>query len=335
MRGVGDGYGQMEAGDILLVQAAAQTLMQLRDRAGISVRPQKKHDDSDLKSGDQVLFEAVITSHSELEGRTLKEVDFRNSFGATALAIRRGGQDIIEKIGHIRLRLGDELLVLAPRRSFGKMRQQRAFIVLQELDVRTLRPLHAAMASLIIVAVVGIAAFGIYPIVTTAIAGSVAMVLTRCLPIRRVYREIDWVVIVLLAGLIPLGVALEKTGVAATSAEFLLKFSGDYGAHVSLGVFIMLTAVLTGAMSNTATAALLAPLAIQLAAALNVDARPFLVGLTFAASAAFYTPIGYQTNLLVYGPGGYRFMDYFRVGGPLTLLYWAVVTWLVPIFFPF
>jgi di/tricarboxylate transporter len=335
MRSAVDGFGEMRVGDILLVQAPASMLVQLRDKAGISVRPQKKHDDSDLRSGDQVLFEAVITSHSELEGRTLKDVDFRNSFGATALAIRRGGQDILEKIGHIRLRLGDELLVLAPRKSFSKLRKQRAFIVMQELDLRTLNVTQAITAGVIITAVVAIAALGLYPIVTTAIVGCVAMVLTGCLPIRRVYREIDWVVIILLAGLIPLGVALDKTGVAADAAELLLKVSGGFGPHFALGLFVLLTAALTGAMSNTATAALLAPMAIQLAMVLDVDARPFLVGLTFAASAAFYTPIGYQTNLLVYGPGGYRFMDYVRVGGPLTILYWGLVTWLVPIFFPF
>jgi len=335
MRGAGEGYGEMRAGDILLVQAAASTLVRLRDRAGVSVRPRKKHDDSDLSSADQVLFEAVITSHSELEARTLKEVDFRNTFGATALAIRRGGQDILEKIGHIRLRLGDELLVLAPRTSFSKLRQQKAFLVLQELDLRRLNPLHAVLAALIIVAVVAVAALGLYPIVTTAIVGAVVMVLTGCLPVRRVYREIDWVVIVLLAGLIPLGVALEKTGLAAEAARLLLSVGGNHGPHFALGLFVLLTATLTGLMSNTATAALLAPLAIQLSLALDVDPRPFLIGLTFAASAAFYTPIGYQTNLLVYGPGGYRFFDYLRVGGPMTLIYWLLVTWLVPVFFPF
>jgi di/tricarboxylate transporter len=107
------------------------------------------------------------------------------------------------------------------------------------------------------------------------------------------------------------------------------------GPHFALGLFVLLTALLTGAMSNNATAALLAPLAITIADALAVDPRPFLVGLTFAASAAFYTPIGYQTNLLVYGPGGYKFADYFRVGAPLTAIYVVLITWLIPFFFPF
>ncbi len=335
MRNVMTGYGALQAGDILLIKAPAAALVRLGDKAGIVVRPEKHPNDDALRSGDTVLFEAVISTNSELEGRSLKAVDFRNTFGATALAIRRGGEDLLEKIGHIRLRLGDELLIQAPRQNLAKLRRQRAFLVLQELDLPTLDVRKALLAGLIIAAVVTVAALGIYPIVSTAIGGAVLMVITGCLPVRRVYQEIDWVVIVLLGGLIPLGVALETTGAAADVADLILHFGGQMGPHFALGLFIVLTALLTGAMSNNATAALLAPLAINIADALAVDARPFLVGLMFAASAAFYTPIGYQTNLLVYGPGGYKFADYLRVGGPLTVLYAALITWLIPLFFPF
>jgi len=335
MRNVMTGYGPLEAGDILLIKAPAASLMQLGKRAGIEVRPGRNPGDADLRSGDTVLLEAVISTNSELEGRSLKAVDFRNNYGATALAIRRGGADLLEKIGHIRLRLGDELLIQAPRKNLAKLRRERAFLVLQELDLPTLNPRQALLACGIIASVVVVAALGIYPIVSTALGGAVAMVVTGCLPVRRVYREIDWVVVVLLGGLIPLGVALETTGAAGHAADLILSLGGEMGPHVALGLFIALTTLLTGAMSNNATAALLAPLAISIAHTMNVDPRPFLIGLTFAASAAFYTPIGYQTNLLVYGPGGYRFADYFRVGAPLTLLYAALITWLIPMFFPF
>ncbi len=335
MRNVMAGHGALLAGDILLVKAQAETLVGLGERAGLAVRPSRRHSDSDLRPGDTVLLEAVITNNSELEGRSLKAVDFRNNFGATALAIRRGGEDLLEKIGHVRLRLGDELLIQAPRQNLEKLRNQRAFLILQELDLPTLDVRKAVLSGSIIAGVVAVAAFGIYPIVSAAIAGAVLMVVTGCLNVRRVYREVDWVVIVLLGGLIPLGIALETTGAAADVADLILRLGGQMGPHVALGLFVLLTAVLTGAMSNNATAALLAPLAIQIAVVLDVDPRPFLVGLTFAASAAFYTPIGYQTNLLVYGPGGYKFADYFRVGAPLTVLYVVLVTWLIPMFFPF
>ena len=335
MKNVMTGYGALRARDILLIKAPAATLLQLRDTAGIAVRPEAHPGDADLRSGDAVLLEAVISTNSELEGRSLKALGFRNTYGATALAIRRGGEDLLEKIGHIRLRLGDELLIQAPRQSLDKLRQQRAFLILQELDLPVLNVRAAITAVGIVTAVVVVAALGIYPIVSAAVGGAVLMVVSGCLPVRRVYKEIDWVVIVLLGGLIPLGIALETTGAAAHAANLVLRIGGEMGPHFALGLFVLLTSLLTGAMSNNATAALLAPLAITIADALAVDARPFLIGLTFAASAAFYTPIGYQTNLLVYGPGGYKFADYFRVGAPLTLIYAALVAWLIPTFFPF
>jgi di/tricarboxylate transporter len=139
----------------------------------------------------------------------------------------------------------------------------------------------------------------------------------------------------LLAGLIPLGVARETTGAAETAVQWVLAIAGSWGPHVVLGIFFVTATLLTGFMSNAATAVLLAPIAITIAQVLGVNPRPFLIALTFAASAAFWTPIGYQTNLLVYGPGGYRFADYVRVGGPLALINAALATLLIPILFPF
>ena len=335
MRSAIGGHGPLAEGDILLVKAPAAALVGLRDTAGIAVRPGQHPDDTALRSGDAALIEAVITPNSDLVRRTLKGVDFRNHFGATALAIRRHGEDIREKIGRIRLRLGDELLILVPRRNLEKLGQETSFVILQELEVPTFKPVQATTACLIVAGVVAVAALGWYPIATAAVMGAVLMVLTGCLPTRRVYQEIDWTVIVLLGGLIPLGMALESTGVAAQAVDGLLKLAGGWGETVVLSLFFLAASLLTGVLSNNATAALLAPLAITCATALDVNPRPFLIALTFAASAAFYTPIGYQTNLLVYGPGGYRFMDFVRAGGPLTLLYWLLASLLIPVFFPF
>ena len=161
------------------------------------------------------------------------------------------------------------------------------------------------------------------------------MVVTDCLPIRKVYANIEWPLIFLLAGLIPLGVALETTGAAAQAVDGMLSVMDGWRPEYVLSAFFLITTLLTGFMSNAATAVLLAPLAISCAGALDVDPRPFLVALTLAASAAFWTPIGYQTNLLVYGAGNYRFTDFLRVGGPLTLVYWILASILIPRFFPF
>jgi len=335
MRGVPDGYRTLEEGDILLVKAPVAALVQIRDAAGIAVRPGRHPADADLRSEESALIEAVIVPNSELEGRSLQSVDFRNRFRATALAIRRHGEDIREKIGKVRLRVGDELLVLAQRRNLDRLRREASFVILQEVDVTLVKPRLAVTACLIIVGVVFVATIGLYPIVDAAIVGAVLMVLTGCLPARRAYADIDWQVIFLLAGLIPMGMALESTGAATQAAAWVTGVTGGWGPTAVLATFIVMTTLLTGVMSNTATAALLAPLAITTAQALDVDPRPFLIGLTFAASAAFYTPIGYQTNMLVYGPGGYRFMDFVRVGGPLTIIYSVLATLLIPRLFPF
>lgn len=221
------GHERLLQEDILLVKAPAAALMQLRDAAGLAVRP-RRPGDADLRSGDSALIEGVISPNSDLEGRSLKEVDFRNRFGASALAIRRHGEDIREKIGRVRMRVGDELLILAPRRNLPRLRRQRSFVMLEELEVPVVKPLAALTAIGVVVGVVLITALGWYPIVQSAIAGAVAMVITGCVPVRRVYDQIEWSVIFLLAGLIPLGLALEKTGAAAQAGQWLLALAGSW-----------------------------------------------------------------------------------------------------------
>jgi di/tricarboxylate transporter len=334
-RSTPDSHGAMAEGDILLVKAPAAALVKLRDAAGIAVRRGRHPGDADLRSSDSALVEAVVTTNSDLDGRTLKGVDFRNRFGATALAVRRHGEDIRDKVGHVRLQVGDELLVLVPRRNVPRLRREGAFLIMQEVEVPVIKPMMAMTSVLIVAGVVIVATSGLYTIAEAALVGAVAMVLTGCVPTHKVYESIDWSVIFLLAGLIPLSIALEVSGAADHAVDGMLSISGDLGPTVTLAVFSVFALLLTGFMSNAATAALLAPLAITAAVKMGVSPRPFLIALTFAASAAFYTPIGYQTNLLVYGPGGYRFSDFVKVGGPLTLIYLALICVLIPIVFPF
>jgi di/tricarboxylate transporter len=335
LRAVPDGYATLRAGDILLVKAAADTIVRLGPATGLAAKAGRHPDVDSLTSASSVLLEAVVTPNSNLDGRTLKGINFRQRFGATTLAIRRG-EDVREKIGRMRLRVGDELLIVAPRRNLPRLREETSFVVLQELDVPVLHPVRATTACLITAGVVTAATVpGGYPIAMAAVIGGILMVLTGCLPVRRMYQDIDWQVVFLLAGLIPLGVALETTGAAERAVNLLLSMTGSWGPTVVLSLFFLLASVLTGFMSNAATAVLLAPLAITSARVMGVDERPFLIALTFAASAAFWTPIGYQTNLLVYGPGGYRFTDFVRIGAPLTLVYWILATLLIPRFFPF
>jgi di/tricarboxylate transporter len=335
LRALPAGFETLEAGDLLLVNASADALMRLGNAVGLAVKPGRHPDVAELKAADSAVLEAVITPTSDLEGRTLKGVGFRNRFGATALAIRRHGLDIREKIGRLRLEVGDELLILAPRTSLDRLRQQTSFVILQELELPVLKPIRAALTCVIAASVIVVVTVGWLQIVEAAVVGAVLMVVTGCLPLRRLYTSIDWQVIFLLAGLIPLGLAMETSGAAKWAVDLLLHNAQDWGPQAVLSLFFLLASVLTGFMSNTATAALLAPLGLSCAVGLGVDPRPFLVALTFAASAAFWTPIGYQTNLLVYGPGGYRFVDFVKFGGPLTLIAWIVSSLLIPILFPF
>lgn len=325
----------LREGDTLIVKVSASALVKLRGTAGLTPRHGNHPEGAALGTSGSTLVEVLVPANSRLEGRTLKQVDFRRRYGAVALAVRHHGADLVEKVGKLRLALGDEMLLLARPADLERLRRQRDFVVLQELDLQLLRPVPVLTSLLIVAGVVGAAASGLLSIAEAAVVGSVAMVLTRCLPLRRVYESIDWRVIVLLAGLIPMGTALERSGAAHRIVEALFWLVGDLGPTAVLSALFLLTLLLTGFMSNNAAAALLAPVALAVAATLGADARPFLVAVAFAASGAFYTPVGYQTNLLVFGPGGYRFTDFLRLGGPLVLLYWGLATLLIPRIFPF
>jgi di/tricarboxylate transporter len=179
------------------------------------------------------------------------------------------------------------------------------------------------------------AASGLLHISVAALIGAALLVLTGSLRIEEAYRAIDWQVVFLLGGLLPLGIAMEKTGGADLLANLLINWVGDHGPMAILAALYLVTTILTAFMSNTATAALLVPIAVTTAAGFGIDPRPLLIAIAFGASASFMTPVGYQTNLLVYGPGSYRFSDYIKVGVPLTLIFWVLATLLIPLAWPF
>ncbi|HKL01696.1 MAG TPA: SLC13 family permease, partial [Desulfotignum sp.] len=191
------------------------------------------------------------------------------------------------------------------------------------------------LALAILAGVVGGAALNLAPIVATAAGGAILLIITGCLTSREAYQAINWKVLFLLAGVIPLGTAMSKTGAGQMLSDFVLEYLGAWGPRAVLSGLFLLTMLLTGMISNQATAALLAPIAIQTAHQLGVDPRPFLLGITFAASLSFMTPMGYQTNTLIYGPGHYKFTDFTRVGIWLNLIFWAIATVMIPVFWPF
>ncbi|MFQ5579327.1 MAG: SLC13 family permease [Nitrospiria bacterium] len=321
--------------DVLRVRCNVEKIKALQEREGIAIKSEIEWRDADLESAQAVLVEAVVAPNSMLEGRTLKKIRFRHRFGATALAIRHRGEIMHENLETTSLRAGDALLIEVKSDHLEQLKQHPAFVFISEVDLPDFRKRKIIPALTIIFTVVTTAATGFLPIVVSAVVGSVLLVLTGSITLEEAYEAVEWKVIFLLAGVLTLGIALEKTGAALLLSNVLVSGVGRWGPTALLSAVFFLTMMLTNVMSNNATAALLAPIAIGTAESIGLDPRPFLMAVMFAASLSFMSPVGYQTNTLIYGPGQYRFSDFVRVGTPLNILFWVLCTWLIPVFWPF
>jgi di/tricarboxylate transporter len=317
----------IQAGDVFAVRTDRDTLVELLDAEGLDIVPDVTVDEAELElaEGSQNLVEVVIAPGSLLAGETLASTNFRQRYDATVLALRRGGELIRQRMDNLPLRVGDTLLVQATGDSVERLNTNRNFIVAQEVERPDLRPSKIPVAVGIVAVVVGVAALDVFPIVVSALAGAVLMVVTGCLKPTEVYESVQWDVVFLLAGVIPLGLAMERTGGADFLAALVVESSASLPVVLVLGLMYVVTALLTNVISNNASVVLMIPVAFEIALSVGGDPFAFVLAVTFAASTAFMTPVGYQTNLFVYGPGGYRFTDYLRVGTPLQLLF-AVVT---------
>ncbi len=325
----------LRAGDVLLVQGAMPQVLKLKDAWGLEIAPEFKLADDTLRARELRLTELLVAPGARVVGQTLVGLEFRKQFGAIVLAIHRHGQTLREKLNIVRLQAGDALLVISGRDEAARLRGNPDFLVLDRVEEPALRRGKAPVALAILAVVVAVAALQLMPIMVAALLGCVALVLTRCLTLDEVYAAVDWKVIVLLAGVLPLGLALEKTGAARLLGEQAGRVAGWFGPVGVLALIYLVTLVLSEIMSNTATAATMVPIGISTAVALGVSPRPFLMAITFAAATCFATPVGYQTNLMVYTPGGYKFRDYLRVGIPLDILFAALAIYFIPQFWPF
>jgi di/tricarboxylate transporter len=321
----------LQVGDHLKIRCDLENFRKLKERRGIALRQEPTH----VRHSEGLLVEAVVAPRSTLDGRTLKEARFRSRYGLTALAIRHREAVMREDLESLRLRAGDVLLFEVDAQHLEQLREDRTFVLVSEVPLPVFRKSRMVTAVVIVAGVVAAAATGTVPIVAGAIVGSIVMILTRCLTLEEAYGSINWQVIFLLAGVLTLGTALETSGAANLLGDFLVKTAGAYGPVVLLSALYLATSLLTEMMSNNATAALLAPVAIAAAGAMGIDSRPLLMAITFAASASFMTPVGYQTNTLIYGPGQFRYADFLRVGTPLNLIFWVLATIFIPKFWPF
>jgi di/tricarboxylate transporter len=317
----------IQAGDVFALRTDRDTLVDLMDAEGLDLIPDIVVDEAELETANERenLVELVVAPGGKLVGESLQSAGFRQRYDATVLALRRGDELFRARMDEVRLRVGDTLLVQATPESIERMDANRDLIVAQEIERTDWRKTKIPLAIGIVAAVVGLAAIDALPIVVSALAGALAMVLTGCVDPGDIYDAVQWDVIVLLAGVIPLGIAMETSGAATLVADALVDAADVVPPIVVLGLFYVLTATLTNVISNNASVVLMIPVAAEAAVSLQLWAFPFILAVTFAASTAFMTPVGYQTNLFVYGPGGYRFTDYLRVGTPLQAIF-AVVT---------
>ncbi len=326
---------RLEAGDQLLVRGALDGILEMKRVEKVAIRSEVKYADQALTTEDTVLIEGIVSPSSSLVGQNLKEADFRHRSGVFALAIRKHGETIRDVVGKIPLDIGDTLLLQGRRGSVEHLADKPYSLVLQQLELPHLNSGKAVYAGSIIAAVVVLAATGALPILVAAMLGCVAAVLTRCISLQDAYDSVDWFVIFLLAGMIPLGLAMENTGAARFIASGILDLTSSWGPAALLSAFYLLTTLFSSVMSHNAAAVVLVPIGVATAQELGLDPRPFLIAITFAASSSLATPFGYHTNLMVYAPGGYRFADYLKAGIPLNLLFWVIASILIPILWPF
>ncbi|GAB4369245.1 MAG: SLC13 family permease [Elainellaceae cyanobacterium] len=325
------------AGDVFIVRGRREDLLKIKDEREIDILPDVQFGQSDLEtslsSGEEAIAEVLILSNSNLVGSTLKDLRFRQRYNVTVLAIRRGEELVRERLGKVALRFGDLLLVQGPKESFLGLQTSQDLLLIEQRDLEMLRREKAPVAIAIGLGVVLFAALNWLSILVSSLAGALLMILTGCLKPGELYESIRWDIIFLLAGLIPLGIAMENSGATEWLANSLLAFGGNLSGYWLLTFFFIITSLLTEVLSNNASVVLLLPLAARVATSLDLNPFAFILAVTFAASNSFLTPIGYQTNTMIYGPGGYRFLDFVRVGLPLNLLMMAVIPPLIVLFY--
>ena len=326
---------KIREGDILLLHGNVDTLIAMQEKYGLEIHAKTRMDDKKISSRDIKLLEVLIPPRSKLASRTLQNFGFLRRYKCVVLAVQRRGKIIRDRVAEVLLQNGDTLLLQADKADMPRLLKSSDLIVTNELTELYVRKDKVIIALFIFLAVVTLTVFNIIPILAAALIGAIGMVVSRCLTIEEAYESIDWKIIFMLGGILPLGLAMEQSGTALWLVNTLLGPFAGCGPIVVLAILYLITAVLTELMSNNAAAVIIAPIGLSIAASMDVDPRPFLVAITFAASTSFATPIGYQTNTMIHAPGGYKFIDFMRVGGPLNLIFWGLAVFLIPILWPF
>jgi di/tricarboxylate transporter len=351
-----NGQRIMRSMDTITVEKYDRFLIAVHSRGKTTVKPQELFaavKAQVLSTVDGIVTELVVRDESTLIGLTLARSDFRQKYNAVVLAVHRDGVNITKQIATLPLEIGDTLLVITPAHNLDEIADSRDFVLTDTpVDEPAPRPRsHSVLAWSALIGVVMVATLtdvlnGSFPAIPkvpihySAMIGALVLLWLKVISPRDAYASVDWQVLLMLYGLLGLGMAMQTTGTATYLAESLVSLTQSFASPemlptVTLWLIFLLTLLLTEVLSNNATAVMMIPIVIGLAAKLGVDAKPFVIAITVAASAAFALPMGYQTHLMVYGPGGYRFSDFLRVGIPLNLICWVVACTLIPLIWPF
>ncbi|HRF48996.1 MAG TPA: SLC13 family permease [Anaerolineales bacterium] len=329
---------RVEASDVLVVQGDGNAVAQAAARWNLGLQPVAAADEATLISDEAGIAEVIVAPRSSLEGQTLLETRFGSTFGLTVIGLSRPGIDRRLDLKTTALRPGDVLLVQGPWRNVRALKQRDSEVVVVGQPEALAGPPRRAKAPLAILVVIGMLVVmitGVLPVATTSVVAALALVLTGCLTIDEAYRAIDWRSIMLIAGMLPMSTALEKTALVNLAADLLVVNLGGLGPTVMLASLFLATVVFTQLLSNTATTVLVAPIALAAATTLGVQPQAFVMAVAIAASMAFATPVASPVNTLVMGAGGYRFGDYAKVGVPLVILTWVVSILVLPLLWGF
>ncbi len=319
----------IRTGDILFVRINNRNLLLLEEIKGLTISGQREWNDADFEQHGVTLLELMVNKNATLVGQTIEECDFRRKYRGNIIGILGSENRFFHRrFKEIRFSFGDTLLVETTKNRRNQFYENDEFIVLNEWKRPEYKLNKQWIALASIIGIVGLAAFGILPILLSAMLGAIVLLLTNCVDINSAYKSVEWKVIFMLAGLIPLGLAMEKTGTSTFLSEIISGAIADLPKFWALFSLYMIITLITSIIYNNATAVILAPIVISLAPALDMEVIPLLGLLMFSANCCYITPIGYQTNLLIYSPGQYRFSDFVVIGLPLCILLGLVSAYL-------
>jgi di/tricarboxylate transporter len=330
---------KVEEGDVLLVRAAPEEIATIRQQAGIELHPVAQYGRKSAPAGEaapeedfgELLVQAIVAPTSELIGRSIAEIDFRRRYGVIVISMWRRQGWFDRELAHTRLLAGDVLVFQGEEEAIRRIRVDPAFLMMVPFQGEARLPGKAKLAAAILGATVVIAGAEVMALEMAILAGAAAAVLFGCVTSRQAYRAIDARIYVFIAGAIPLGMAMQQTGTAELAAEWIYRTVSGWPEFATLLVIFAVVSVITQFMSDAATTALFAPVAVSLAKSLGHSPEAYAVTVAMAAVASVLTPIGHHGNLLIYAPGGYRFLDFVKVGTPLTVVIAIVVCWLAPL----